>query len=234
MRHPPNYLKSLSVISTVEDLFDKGGVSSGNGSIYLRQNIIGGFYADLQTHGDIQFRLLREDFLEPLRLSIGKFLNKAKITGQQQPDAKDLGNIYFYSNCRFVSSPMLGKSVPSRPDIWRRYSIAFDAPIRTNWASSKRLIYGSLVTLWNAPNKLVFLAVVTHSDPVELNKGLLALSFTKEPPAGFEHHTYTMLECPVFYEPYRAVLEAFKQMDETNFPLSSFILGLIQAPGVPD
>ena len=233
-QQPPDDFRSHYLMPKISDLFDQNGLS-GTGRIFLRANVTRSKFHDLNQYLDIHYRLLREDFLDPLRQSIGKFCTGAAKTEQQVPDAMQAKNIHFYRNCRVVKdSFLLSQSVPDRPDYWRRYSIDFDAPIGTNWETNKRLIYGSLVALWNAAERLVLLAVVTRSDPEELEKGWITLSFDTEPPAGFDRLVYTMLECPVFYEPYRVVMEAYQHMDHSNFPLSPYILGWTKAAGVPD
>ena len=231
---PPDDFRGHDVMPKIADLFDPDGIS-GSGRVFLRQNILKTSYTNLDQYLDIHYRLLKEDFLDPLRQSIGKFCTLAAKINQQIPDADQQKNIHFYRNVRIVkNSFLLSQSVPDRPDYWRRYSIDFDSPIGANWETNKRLIFGSLVALWNAAEKLVLLAIVTQSDPEELERGWLTLSFDSEPPFGFDNLTYTMLECPVFYEPYRVVMEAYQQMDLSNFPLTPYILGWKKAAGVPD
>ena len=117
-------------------------------------------------------------------------------------------------------------SVPEKDEYWRQYSTTFDAPANFNW--DKRLIYGSLFVLWNAPERRILLAVVTQSDPIELEKGSLTLSLlSSEPKPGFKDYSFTMLESPVFYEPCKAVLDAFLNLQKMNvdFPLIDSVLG---------
>ncbi|EFX60197.1 hypothetical protein DAPPUDRAFT_344797 [Daphnia pulex] len=105
-----------------------------------------------------------------------------------------------------------------------------------DWEKNKRLIYGALVCLWNAPHKVIILATVSRSDPEELEKGWLTVSI-ENPPHNchdFTSKTYTMLECEVFYEPYRVVMEAYQQLQDDSFPFKDHLLGWKKDPGVPD
>ena len=68
------------------------------------------------------------------------------------------------------------------------------------------------------------LAVVTQSDPIELEKGSLTSSLlSSEPKPGFKDCAFTMLESPIFYEPCKAVLN-FQKM-KADFPFIGLVLG---------
>ena len=230
---PPNDFRGHSVMPKIADLFDPDGIS-GSGRVSFRQNIPESPYNNLDEYLSIYYHLVEEDFLNPLRQSIGNFLTFGADINQQIPNTDQQKKNYFYRNVRIKKdSFLLNQRVPDRPENWCSYSIKFDPPNDTYWKKNKHLIFGSLVALWNAANKLVLLAVVTHSEPKEVERGLLTLSFDLKPPVGFDNFTYTMLESPVFYEPYRVVMEAYQQMDSSNFPLSPYILGLNKVPGIP-
>jgi len=151
------------------------------------------------------------------------------------PNADQQKSIHFYGNVSIVQNSFLwSESVPDRPDYWRHYYIHFDAQVGVKWKTNKQLIFGSLVALWNAKENLILLAIVTRSEPAELEKGWLTLSFDTEPPVGFDKLSYTMLPCPIFYEPYRVVMEAYQQMNLSTFPLAPFILGWTKSAGTPN
>ena len=105
-----------------------------------------------------------------------------------------------------------------------------------DWEANKRLIQGSLVCLWNAQENIVILATVAQSDPEELEKGQITLAVDELPPGlphDFQRKYYAMLECDYFYEPYRAMMEAYQDMTEDNVPLKDFLLGWNKTAGVP-
>ena len=62
---PPDDFRKVSIFPTVADL--------NNSKPFLRKNVVNGNFRDLDTYLDIQFRLLREDFVRPLREGIKEF-----------------------------------------------------------------------------------------------------------------------------------------------------------------
>ena len=60
---PPQNFREISVIPQAADL-------NLHNKPILRANVVGGSYKDLEHYLDVQFRLLREDFILPLRRGI--------------------------------------------------------------------------------------------------------------------------------------------------------------------
>ena len=228
---PPEDFRQMHLMPVVSDLLS---TEDATNSPFLRPNSTKKPYSDVDTYLETHLRLLWADFIQPLRETIGTF---CKGTQQVPPvDGKPNQRIHFYRNVQFVKNSFLSSTtVPDRPDSWRRYSIQFDSLPGFDWEKSKRLIYGSLVCLWNAPYRLRILATITQSDPEELEKGWLTVSI-EHPPENvpdFTQITYTMLECEVFYEPYRVVMEVYRQLQEDSFPFKEHLLGWRKDPGVP-
>ena len=218
-------------------------------------------YPDVATYLETHLRLLWADFIEPLRLSVSAFCRErnspmpkhlAGINERKQP-------IHIYRHVTFRPHSFLsGVTVPERPDAWRRYHIQLDKKFASSqdWEKSKRLIHGALVLLWNDPpigtgiggkmqkktSTTAILATVANSDPEELLEGWLTLAVqhvisgpeTEDGIGHFDHLTYTMLECDIFYEPYRAVMEAYQKMDDTTLPFREYLLGNKKHPDIPD
>ena len=63
---PPNDFRSLSLIPTLEDI-------DINQAVYLRPAKIKGQYDSDEHYLDVQFRLLREDLIRPLREGIAAY-----------------------------------------------------------------------------------------------------------------------------------------------------------------
>lgn len=69
---------------------------------FIRPNVISGQYSDVEHYLDIQFRLLREDFLCGLRNDINEYRQfKKKSETEQQRCIYDL-NIYHYRDVNIV------------------------------------------------------------------------------------------------------------------------------------
>lgn len=63
----PEDFKELSIIPTVTELMSKE-------QVFLRPNKITGAYQDAHHYLDVQFRLLREDFVRPLKQGVQDFM----------------------------------------------------------------------------------------------------------------------------------------------------------------
>ena len=127
--NPPGDFRRLSVVPT------QGDILSGERP-FLRRNKIDGSYNDVEHYLDVQFRLLREDFVRPLREGIAQLLERlgsAKIDAYQ--------DIRLYNDVRLLYPVCTSNGV--------RYRIKFDnTKLRhVRWENSKRLIFGSLMCL---------------------------------------------------------------------------------------
>jgi hypothetical protein len=124
---------------------------------YLRKNIVQGAYQNLDHYLDVQFRLLREDFLRPLREGIINLVNHG--INQKQGVFKD---IRMYRNVKILY-PVCSSS-------GLRHHIHFDNSTlkRVKWENSKRLIFGSLLCLSKDHFQTFTFATVGDRDPKEL------------------------------------------------------------------
>ena len=66
---PPDNFRDLSVIPTIQDVH-------ATGRAWCRRNKVDGSYTSPDHYLDVQFRLLREDFVGPLRDGINDLLMK--------------------------------------------------------------------------------------------------------------------------------------------------------------
>ena len=80
---PPDDFRQISIFPTTADL--------NNFKPFLRKNLVNGNYKDLDTYLDIQFRLLREDFVRPLRDGIRTFKDAQALSqGSKKVFSKDI------------------------------------------------------------------------------------------------------------------------------------------------
>lgn len=68
---PPNDFTLLSIVPQLNDILF-------NNELYLRKNVTNGSYDDVNHYLDVQFRLLREDFMLPLREGVSKLRDLCK------------------------------------------------------------------------------------------------------------------------------------------------------------
>jgi hypothetical protein len=88
--------------------------------VYLRENLVekGGSYDNSEHYLDIHFRLLREDFLGPLRDGIQKYLSKSAIKNTDitglvyglRLDKKQTGKIQWSNTRRLIYGSLLALS----------------------------------------------------------------------------------------------------------------------------
>lgn len=210
----------------------------------IRQNLIEGKYVDgIDHYLDVQFRLLREDFVRPLRNGINEY-----IYIQHNPEAWNLAddfrieNLNIYQNVQIFGSKMLHNEqihsckfdcTPFYNIRWQVSEMFFALGIWLNETHlvlqcSKRLMTGSLVCL-SADNfrTIYFGTVAGRRDPVELQNGQFQIKFELESSAMPEimpFVRYVMLELLVYFEAYRHNLKVLQEFSNDNFPLKRYIV----------
>ena len=142
---PPNNFTEMSIVPSLGDIIQ-------DQEIFLRRNLTNGAYASVNHYLDVQFRLLREDFIYPLRNGVKELkqivkdakLNKLlNINGEMNNEVmrkiKKIESLNVYFNVRMSSSVTadLGIVYAMRLDMEKMKAI--------NWECSKRLIFGSLI-----------------------------------------------------------------------------------------
>ena len=160
---PPGNFRWLSVVPTQEDILSEGRP-------FLRRNKIDGSYNDVEHYLDVQFRLLREDFMRPLREGMAQLLERM---GSARIDSlQSLQDIRVYSNVQLLYTECNSNGI--------HYQIKFDnSKLRhVRWENSKRLIFGSLMCLSKDKFESFVFATVANRDLKELKQvRLYDLSF---------------------------------------------------------
>lgn len=149
---PPDNFRELSIIPTREDI----NISQRP---FLRRNKTDGRYNDPEHYLDVQFRLLREDFVRPLREGIQKLLERMGSTklGAFQ-------DIRVYKDVHILYPLCTSKGLV--------YRMKFDNKSlkRVRWENSKRLIFGSLLCLSKDNFETFIFATVEERDLKELKE----------------------------------------------------------------
>ena len=149
---PPDDFRTLSVIPTQKDILTAERP-------FLRRNKIDGSYHDAEHYLDVQFRLLREDFVRPLREGIAQLLERigsAKIGALQ--------DIRVYKDVHLLYPVCTSNGL--------QYKIKFDNTRLKNvrWENSKRLIFGSLMCLSKDKFESFVFATVANRDVKDLRQ----------------------------------------------------------------
>nr|XP_034330562.1 NFX1-type zinc finger-containing protein 1 [Crassostrea gigas] len=204
-REPDNDFRDINVFPQSLDV--AAGVDHNP---FLRRNKERGGYRDLNHYLDIQFRLLREDFISPLRDGIQEYIEALNNTGQ----VKRLQDLRIYKNVQIIS-PICDKSGLS-------YRICFDVDNLkfVRWESSKRLIFGSLVCLSRDGFRTMLFASVSNREVKLISKGIVDLKFEKtheEMAALPRDARFVMAETTAYFEAYKHVLHGLQNMHRIPF-----------------
>ncbi|KAH9515714.1 NFX1-type zinc finger-containing protein 1 [Bulinus truncatus] len=212
---PPENIRDISIFPTRQDL-DK------DFHPFLRENKTSGAYHHVGHYFDVIFRLMREDFIQPLRVGISKY--------RQQGAASAEMDMMFYENVK-----ILGVNVFN--GIEHILLLDREKLQTVRWDSERRLIFGSLICLSNDNFKTIIYATVSGMDRDELKKGMVRVVFQNclEDVYGFSSEdSLTMTENPSFFEAYRHVLEGLQEMLGVTLPMEKYIVNCekdIASPG---
>uniref|UniRef100_A0A9J7Y8U9 Zinc finger, NFX1-type containing 1 n=1 Tax=Cyprinus carpio carpio TaxID=630221 RepID=A0A9J7Y8U9_CYPCA len=191
---------------------------------FLRPNIMSQSFQNARIYLDTHFRLLREDFVRPLREGVKEILrNQHSETVDGIPMKKRRFNdIRVYFDTRLV--------LPLCTPTGIAYKVQFDPrPLQfVRWENSKRLIYGSLVCLSMDNFETFLFATVADRDPTLLRKGQVHLCFSSESRATLARiqpsDSFLMVETTAYFEAYRYVLEGLQEQDENDVPFQRYIV----------
>ena len=183
---------------------------------YLRRNKVENTedekYKDLHDYLDVQFRLLREDFVSPLRDGIREITKKI-------PEKERSQNLYIYENVEIMHT------VCTRAGIVHCIHLDMRRLRRIPWEHSKRLLFGSFLCLSKDNFKTLLFATVANRQADDLRKGKLDIRFVDG--LGANHKTrdkYVMVESPAYFESYRPILEQLKKITPDSFPFQEYLV----------
>ena len=215
---PPDDFRELSVMPEWEDVCT-------DAEPFLRPNLIKGSYPDVDTYLDIQFRLLREDFYNPLREGLVAYRSK---TEKQHKQHIRVDNIRLYYDVTIYDD-----DDPHSGSYILEFSIkGFQ---RVNWEGSKRLLFGSLLLLSADNFNSFMLFTVVDRKPDQLLLGIIKVKFEGESlPAYAKKANLVMAESSVFFEAYRSVLIALQRISPAHFPMEDYILCRNVSPTEPE
>ena len=205
---PPEPFTTIQVLPTPEE------IQYHDRKPFLRPNIIKGAYDNWDHYLDVQFRLLREDFVSPLRHGVYQHC--------EGNPGKRISEVRIYSDVHVLAPVCLFSGVG--------FQIRFDVQRldRVKWEHSRRLIFGSLLCLSKDDFKTMVFATVVKREPKLLSEGLLTIKFEGEV-NGFEINpkdSFTMVESTAYFEAYRHVLEGLQTVSRTadTMPFKRYIV----------
>lgn len=189
-------------------------------NVFLRPILSHGRYKDVHGYLDIQFRLLREDFISPLRDGICKYLDQY---GSKKKEKNH--DVYIYQKVRFIKSQTVNSKIV------RMVQFNADKKRKFRLENTKRFMFGSLVCFTKDLFQTISLGTICEKKMEYLKQGLIGVELIR---GTFSYDTdYIMVECSVYFEPYYQVLKALQHMEEEKFPLKKYIVDVdvhIQPP----
>ncbi|GAB0197302.1 NFX1-type zinc finger-containing protein 1 [Grus japonensis] len=186
---------------------------------FLRPNIVSGRYESTSIYLDTHFRLLREDFVRPLREGILELLESFEDKGLRK---KRFDDIRIYFDARIITPVCSPTGIV--------YKVQFDIkPLRfVRWQNSKRLLYGSLICMSKDHFETCLFATVSNRDNADLACGIVQLCFNAQSQALLAQvqpsDSFLMVETTAYFEAYQHVLEGLQEIQEEDIPFQKYIV----------
>ena len=214
---PPNDFRDIPICPTNKEITTQERP-------FLRKNITKGRYENAEHYLDVQFRLLREDFLEPLREGIQEIVQNIPRKQRKQL-MRNYRSVQIFSK-KFTWSGII-----------HRVQIDVSGLDTRRWAHSKRLIYGSFICLSKDNFKTMLFATVADRNPEDLKRGRIDIRFIEgQDVLAIETRNcvYQMVESPAYFEAYRYVLKGLKELDETTLPFKKYLVECSEEVNPPE
>ena len=204
---PPNDFREIPICPTNKEITTQERP-------FLRKNISRGRYENAEHYLDVQFRLLREDFLEPLREGIHEIILNI-------PRKKRKHLMKNYRSVRIIGKEFTWSG------IIHQVQIDVSRIDTSRWPKSKRLLFGSFLCLSKDNFKTILFATVSNRDENNLKKGRVDIRFIEEQNFGgieIRNCIYQMVESPAYFEAYRHVLTGLKELGENSLPFKKYLV----------
>ncbi|XP_065342665.1 NFX1-type zinc finger-containing protein 1-like [Cloeon dipterum] len=214
---PPGDFRELSIYPNYEDVICAKPP-------FLRHNIVTGPYRDVEHYLDIQFRLLREDFVRSLRIGVQDILQDPGTTKYRASSSsiRIQKGVKFEKYIREVNKET-GRVINEGSLLCLKDRLSYH-----DWKTSKRFMCGALLCFTKDHFSTLLFAVVSCRDGTYTKKNQILVKFHELPEENIYDRdvAYTMVECGVFFEPYFQVMKALKSLHKENFPFIKYIIEL--------
>ncbi|CAG0882921.1 unnamed protein product [Darwinula stevensoni] len=205
----PNNFREIPIIPTSEEILNAEAP-------FLRSNITKGAYMNVEHYLDVQFRLLREDFVAPLRNGLKEYLLGGM--GRKNFRHQDI-RVYTGVTFHHMDHDFYGIHLIFKFDV-SRFS-------RVKWDITKRFMTGSLLCFADLDFNYLTFGTVSRRNADELKKGFLTISPQSDMfnlDAWMQGEKIIIEASSAYFEAYRHVLRCLQQRDEESFPLTDYIV----------
>ena len=192
-----------SILPSTKELFAE------NCPIIIEANKTKGPYENEPHYFAVQYNLLREDFLRPLREGVNS-IKKLAEASKSKIQYKEV-DVKVYNDVHIVA-----KNGSRTEGVM--YKLQFSVQRKVQWKTSKRLKYGSLLCLFKWGNydcsTEVIFAVVANRQINDLEAGYVEVTIEHgdQHRLDLEGENFVMVESEAFYLPYKHVLEGLKDL----------------------
>ncbi|XP_065913575.1 NFX1-type zinc finger-containing protein 1-like isoform X1 [Dysidea avara] len=170
----------------------------------LQANLIEGSYRDWDHYLHVQFSLLREDFISPLRQGICDYRRGYEEQSRQ--------SIRVYKYVRILEPVCLYTGL----GFCIQFDVSYGHLRRVEWEHSRRLSFGSLLCLSCDKFASVFFATVVSRDPKLLKDGFLKVQFESTNVLEIleinPQIEFTMVESTAYFEACRHILKRLQMI----------------------
>ena len=204
---PFGNFRNVPVLPTGNELDYKGGKVNQE----VRANKKSGRYINWDHYLDVHFRLLREDFVFPLREGMKLYISESK---QRNTSVRVYTGVHILEPVCL----MTGLGFQLKFDVSRLH--------RVNWDHSKRLIFGALLCLSTDKFQSIQFATVVNRDSKQLEKGSVTVKF-EDHTDGFRidpSQEFVMLESSAYFEAYCHVLKKLQEINVDLMPFAKYLV----------
>ncbi|KAF2902959.1 hypothetical protein ILUMI_03228 [Ignelater luminosus] len=217
---PPDDFRQLTVYPTTNEITTVV-------KAYVRCHRIKGAYDNVDQYLDVQFRLLREDFVAPLREGICEYLTSQTTYVKSVMKAS---NVKVHAHVEFVCPRYAG----DQAGVLLQFEFKKKTEPKSAYRYYKRFMYGSLVCFTRDNFATLLFGRIIEREQELLEKGQIVIGFEQ----GYDNYKlnvpYVMVECSVYFEPYYHVLKALQNMDEDEFPMKTYFIDVETKIEPPD
>lgn len=209
----PQYYRILPVHPMIKDITSK--------IVILNPNITNGTYDNVEHYIDVQFRLLREDFIAPIREGIQCY----KATNEFIQTEKKIPNMHIFLNTRIYL-----KNINSRNMFMVHFYTKEDCSF-----DSKRFMYDSLLVFSDDNFNSMFFATAMNfkGNILHTTKNLIIKPLDDNVKINL-NSLYIMAESDTYFLPYMYAMNVLKTFNENNFPMKSYIVYGNTKPKIPE
>ncbi|XP_050430378.1 NFX1-type zinc finger-containing protein 1-like [Adelges cooleyi] len=210
----PQCYKNLSIYPLSKDLISR--------TVKLSPNIMNGSYDNVEHYLDVQLRLIREDFVAPMREGI-QFYKSMKEAGME---FERIPNMHTYFKAKIERKTIIDDRLA--------YEVSFYSTEDYSNNNSKRFMKESLLVLTDDNFRTTFFATVVKIFRQNTKKTKTLICTPLNTDIRIEQNSlYTMAESDTYFLPYKYTMKVLKQFDVNRFPMPSYIVYGKTNPSIP-